>query len=224
MGINLQLDNLADNLAPLYHRYPGQTGPQPAYVQLDEDGDVTADWSGEIGNAVPMHVWHGRTLRWGVSESVRCDVLAELLRGDALPLLERIYAGHSVEWNGHNHVGRLDNDAQEASDALERMLADLSGEAHQAQVWDVGDWLQCSLDQVWTDQPLADAAEAVDADAAAQGAVLEGDTAEALLDMAERMLDTGRDGLTAAHIAALVEAGRITQDDADEYSAPREPA
>ena len=93
MPVTVCPDNLASlraELAPLYCRYPHQTEPQPAYVQLDEDGDVTTGYSGEIGGGVPAHVWHGRTLRWTVPASVQGDVLADLLAGDALPLLQRL--------------------------------------------------------------------------------------------------------------------------------------
>lgn len=212
------LATLRAELAPLFYRYPRQTAPQPAYVQLDEAGDVTAGHSGEIGGGVPAHVWHGRALRWSVPASVRGDVLADLLAGDALPLLQRVHAGHSVQWDGNNHRGDLDDDARAASDELSALLSDLHDEADNVPVWDVADWLfsNCTLPDHWHNQPLADAVAEIEAEARSERVALDGDIARCLLDWAERSFDEGgNDSLTPVHLAELVAAGRITQDQAD---------
>lgn len=219
--ITLNIANIDDpsDPAPLYLRYPMQTAPQSAMIEMDEHGEVSAGTNGEIGNAVPAYVWHGRTLRWDVPAAVRGDALAELLRGDALPLLERVHAGHSVDWDGSNHVGRLDDDAQDASYALQRLIdRDLRDNSACVAVWRVGDWLwsSCSLDQHWSDQPLADVAATLEDEATRDGVMLDGDVAESLLGQAMYYYEDGRP-LTATHLGALVAAGRITQDQADEY-------
>lgn len=43
---------------PVYHKYPRQFNPQPAYIELDcrGEGVLSADFSGEIGNGVPFYV------------------------------------------------------------------------------------------------------------------------------------------------------------------------
>jgi hypothetical protein len=126
----LSLDNLRASRAPLFHRYPREVNPQPAFVLLSEEGEVSADSSGEIGNGVPASVWHGCDLRFPVSPSVSGSDLADYLerfdRGRAL--LERIHEGHSVEWDGSNHVGHLDDDAQAAREELEAALLELGGQ------------------------------------------------------------------------------------------------
>lgn len=221
MPVTVCPDNLASlraELAPLYCRYPHQTEPQPAYVQLDEDGDVTTGYSGEIGGGVPAHVWHGRTLRWTVPASVRGDVLADLLAGDALPLLQRVHAGHSVQWDGNNHCGTLDDDARTASDELAALLSGLEDEADNVPVWDVADWLfsNCTLPDHWHTQSLADAVAEIEAVARSERVALDGDITRCLLDWAARAFDeAGADSLTPVHLAELVAAGRITQEQAD---------
>lgn len=43
--ITLKIDNLrSGDLAPLYCRYADQTTAQDAYIEIDEDGDVSADY------------------------------------------------------------------------------------------------------------------------------------------------------------------------------------
>lgn len=227
MTVTLCADTLAtlrdpSDLAPLYYRYPGQINPQPAHIEMDEDGEVSASWDGSTGGT-PAHVWHGRTLRWAVPANMRGIAVADLLEGQALPLLQRVRAGHSVDWDGSNHRGHLTDDARDASEALESLCYQLQDEqADMAPVWDVGDWLftSCSLDQHWHHQPLADAVATIEADAQREGVTLVGDVAECLLSDAESKFDEGGgDGLTAAHLAALVQSGRIAQDQADARNA-----
>lgn len=212
--ITLSIDNLADSIAPLHHRYPGQIEPQPAYVEIDEDGEVSADYSGEIGNAVPMHVWHGRTLRVSVPSMIRGNALADYL-GDAetLDLLERIHAGHNVEWDGSNHVGALTDDARAALKALERDLEQMQfDESSMASVWTADEWLwsNCDLRQNWPDDQTIDAAvSAAEISVLGDGIVISGDFRESLLDRAEADYDRGLP-LGGNHIAALIASDRVT--------------
>lgn len=145
--ITIDTSNLRGEAAPLYKRYPHQNQPQRAHVEMDEDGNVRAEINGEIGDAVPMHVWHGRTLRWSVSPYVRGDSLADLLESEKVrALFERVHNGHSVEWNGQNMVGRLDEDAEAAALELEAILSPDSGEYELAQVCGayefIADWFE----------------------------------------------------------------------------------
>ncbi|MFW6312573.1 MAG: hypothetical protein ACOC2N_01650, partial [Spirochaetota bacterium] len=56
--------------APLYHQYDGQTTPQPAYLELTEDGEAWVDYSPEIGGAVPARVYDGRDQRWAIPNTL----------------------------------------------------------------------------------------------------------------------------------------------------------
>ena len=46
---------------------PGRQEPQACYIALDvRDGDFWAAYNPEVGNAVPMAVWHGIVCRWRI--------------------------------------------------------------------------------------------------------------------------------------------------------------
>lgn len=133
------------NAPPLYHHYPRQMEPQPAYLEMDEDGEISADWNGEIGNAVPASVWHNRTLRWDVAPAARDGVVDGWLDGTdehLAALLARVHAGHTVEWDGNNHVGRLTDDACEASQDAQDYLTALRDHGDiEAAVYRVSEWM-----------------------------------------------------------------------------------
>jgi len=130
-----------NSLAPLYHRYPQQIYPQPAYLEIDpEKGAAILDWSGEIGNAVPAAVWHGRILRVSVSNTLTWDEIYKLVEDEAVQdLIARIIDGHETIWDGSNHVGHLSDDARAALEGLGTILESYVGEA---QVWEVEEWLE----------------------------------------------------------------------------------
>ena len=123
----MKISDLRKHNAPLYKVYPGQSKPQGAYVEirltrreLPIDEMVSADWNGEVGNAVPFDVWYGRVIRLSLSPSVRGSVLADLLESDfAMELVARIAAGYREEWNGSTYVGKLSDDADDASYTLQ---------------------------------------------------------------------------------------------------------
>ncbi len=146
MSIIIQTSNLRGQKAPLYRVYPRQLRPQPAYVEMDEDGNVSADYSGEIGNGAPSCVWHKRTLRWSVPAEVNGDSLADYLEdAETIALLERVHAGHSVEWDGNNHVGQLDEDATAAAAVLERDLGQHANDLTLMEIWPAADWISAGF-------------------------------------------------------------------------------
>lgn len=98
------------------------------------------------GQGVSPALWHGRQLLVrvkaieGEGEIDGC-ALIERLRdagSDERELLNRILAGHSVEWNGANHVGRLTADASEAFDLLQDLLEATPGTG--CALWDAADF------------------------------------------------------------------------------------
>lgn len=128
--------------APLFAQYQGQINPQPAYIEFDprDDGLVLiAEYSGEIGNGMPGAVWHGIIRRYTVS----CCASREALEGladdsEVGELLARIKAGYKHYHDGANWAGSLTEDAQEAEEALERLLEELD----QAEIiTDLASWL-----------------------------------------------------------------------------------
>jgi hypothetical protein len=218
----IDLDDLLTEAAPIYHRYPNQTAPQPGYIELDEDGNVTYDYDGAIGYAVPIDVWDGRTIRWTLPGDIRGKTLHRLLTVKLPGLLERVHAGHSVEWDGSNHVGRLDDDASAARAEIERILADLHDD-DRAAVYDVDDWVfgDGGLRSAWpTTQTIDEAVAALTEEAERQkrldGVVVDGNILTALLKRAGDDYDHGHP-LGRVHLQALVDAGEIDQADADAY-------
>jgi hypothetical protein len=100
---------------PVFHQYQNQCFPQHAYLEFDPmlEGEVklVADYSGEIGNSVPMDVWHSRILRFRVPPQVTLKALKDLRSDERLSnMLEQLREEYKVVWNGNNYVGRFDTD------------------------------------------------------------------------------------------------------------------
>lgn len=147
------LDDLRNEVLPVYHHYEGQTEPQLAYLELDEHGAVSVDWDGEIGNAMPMSVWHKRDLRWTLpSPLLRGFALSDFLDDqDVRKALARVHAGRSIEWDGSNKVGRYTPDAEAAIEDVRRLIDEqLADEENYGHVWSPADWLEDSV--FWLDK------------------------------------------------------------------------
>lgn len=190
--------------APLFYQYDGQLQPQPAYLELDEDGNVRFDYSGEIGGGVPMKVWLNRTLRFSVTPYLSRAAALELLDNpEIIALLERIHAGHSVEWDGNNHVGQLTEDAQEAEMELQESLQTLDSDP-ESQVWDAHDWVFAngsnSLYDVWPkDEPFDEACKRLEEEAEEEGVTLKGTVSDAIIQYLE---GEDQDELEGEHLKA----------------------
>lgn len=221
---SLDLHNLRDDIAPLYLRYEGQVNAQPAFVELDEDGEISTAIGADSGCG--MAFWHRRTLQWRVPSDVSGAAMIAFLQSDeARTLLERVHAGHTVEWDGNNHVGRLSGDAREASEEFAALVdRELQTETARVSVWRAGDWLFASgnnsLSDVWPSGQSLDEAEAeLEASAKRDGCYLDGDVRDELVAKARQMLDAEEPGLTAEQLAALVAEGEADADDVAEYLA-----
>ena len=147
----------------LYCQYSGQYQRQAAFVALSlETGSLWADYDGEIGNAVPFDVWHRRVLRWYIP-ALRAEA-ANALLDEIAPLAQRVLDGASIEWNGHNMVGRLTTDADAAAIEIDHACSggwsgDWSDE-YVINVVDALDWFE------FDDEAAAIARGAATADAA----------------------------------------------------------
>lgn len=195
----------ATKKAPLWERYERQTREQPAFLELDpENGRVKFGVNPEVGppHGVPADVWHGVRMRWGAPSTLTGQACVDLFE-ELRPLLERVAAGHSVVWNGSNHVGRLTDDAQAASEAIEETLYKLRDDptsADHASVWNAGEWIwgSNSLHGVAGDLEItADTSDAdlealatkLEGDADGEGIVLDGDVEDALADIRQQLRD-----------------------------------
>jgi hypothetical protein len=124
--------------AELYHRYPGQTKPQPCYVELDcARGVLSASYDAEIGGSMPMNVAHGHRRRWAVA-CLTGAAATRLLRALA-PLAQRVCDGYRQRWDGRNTVGELSDDAAAAAEHIAAWCEREDDERVQA--WDAPDWL-----------------------------------------------------------------------------------
>lgn len=170
------------SLAPLYTRYDRQTQPQPAYIELDPGPrTLTADYSGEIGNAVPEGVYHGRRFRLNVNPYVKGATIADLLEDQRTQsLARRIFDGYEEKWDGNNYLGHLNEDASDAYAELERYVEEsIDPETDCVSVYEPGDWVDSAGDAgIAADTPddrLAELANEIVGNAANEGVIVEGD-------------------------------------------------
>jgi hypothetical protein len=189
-------------------------GTQTPYTRwmlvIDEDGDVSlTDRTYYGGDGTPEDEWHGRTVTYclGGPGVIDVDLLREdLAQGGRLAgLVDRVKAGHEVVWDGNNHVGLLGEDAQEASDKLERLLGDDDGASIYVRddmaVWDVAEWMEGSTadpEAILADTGLppesdpygkdvTEVAKGLRAAAESDGVYLSGSVRDYLRDLIERV-------------------------------------
>lgn len=123
----------------MYCHYPRQSAAQDSYIELSpESRTLCASYDGEIGNAVPAGVYHGRDRRYGCV-TLSDDAALELMR-EIAPLAERVCDGFEVVWNGNNNVGKLNDEARDAEDEIIARLDNLDDD-DALQVWGADEWL-----------------------------------------------------------------------------------
>jgi hypothetical protein len=88
---------------------------------MDETGNVRMGYNPEIGNAIPAYVYYGLTIRWTVPSPVNGKTGNQIL-SYIKPLLKRVLAGLSVEWDGNNNIGLLTDSAQTAAEKIQEEL------------------------------------------------------------------------------------------------------
>lgn len=155
--------------------------PQTPYIELDltsPDKPLDIDTYCQI-DGTPISVWHGVVRRYCLSPYTNAeDLTTDINAGVFDELFQRIVDGSEVEWDGDNHVGRLNEDAREAEEELEKLLEDYADGS--IGLWEAGDWLQHNADEDLgvtassTDEELAKKAKELEDDARAEGAVVVG--------------------------------------------------
>lgn len=170
--------------APVFRKFEGQNEAQDAYVELrPEENLLIADYDGEIGNAVPFSVVHGRVLRWGIPADISREGLEKLLEG-IRPYAEQIVKGYSSEWNGSNLIGHLTPEAEAANRKIIEICDSAEDDFPRLRTYSCEDWLQASsLEEVWpAGQTLEDAVVEQLEFAVEEDVVLSDDMEQALLD------------------------------------------
>jgi len=123
MTEKVRIVKTARQKCPLYKRYPGQLSPQPAHLVLDPEEKEAVFEVDTAHPSTPARFWHGRMIRWPVNPRVKWSVLHKLEENEKLlNLLGVVADGHTVTWDGSNHVGRLNETAMEAAEEVERIL------------------------------------------------------------------------------------------------------
>lgn len=124
----------------LHCHYGGQYQQQTCHIELNlETGDLTAAYDPEIGGGIPRSVYCRRTLRWSIPSLTA--TAANTLLAEIEPIAQRVVDGATIEWNGVDHVGRLDADAATAADEIETLCdADRFGPEDLVTEWDAADY------------------------------------------------------------------------------------
>ena len=170
-----KVDVLTINTMPEIDPYHSDTGkvaaisfwldPQKRWCRIDSDYDT---------GGMAMSVYLNRQYNIRLNQSPDQDKAREYLESESgQRWLRDICDGHSVEWDGHNMVGYL---TQEAETALDILIEDLNGlPESEWELWDVDDWLNQSDIEITadtTDEEIAALAKQIEADAKAVKGVL----------------------------------------------------
>ncbi len=99
---------------------------------------------------------------------------------DAQALLSRICDGHSIDWDGHNMIGSLSEDAKQAFLTLQDDLDHL--EASDWCIWDMEDWLNLAEFDV-TEHNLDTLTQELTAQAEEEQVILSGDVRAYLMEL-----------------------------------------
>jgi hypothetical protein len=101
---------------PVFFQYQYQCAPQRAYLEIDPSKCTAglvchADYTGEIGNAVPAAVWHALEFRIPVAPEVSRTALKALETDERfITLVGQLVDSWEEIWNGNNYVGKFDRD------------------------------------------------------------------------------------------------------------------
>jgi hypothetical protein len=101
---------------PVFFQYQNQCAPQRAYLEIDPSKCTTglichADYTGEIGNGVPVAVWHDLVFRVPVAPEMSRTALKALETDDQfISLVDQLVDSWDEIWNGNNYVGKYDRD------------------------------------------------------------------------------------------------------------------
>lgn len=189
MSVTIKSINTMPELDP-YQRDTGQA----TYTELwldPQERIATVDQEYRTG-ATTFAIWHSCELTFRINGHPKADGMKEYLESDEVQsLLNTICDGHSIEWDGNNHVGHFTEDALNAKEKLERDLAEYY-DSDGWNFWDVDNWLQYGVDELTadtTDEEIKALAETIESDAKCDSVILNGDIVEHLTDRRDEMRD-----------------------------------
>lgn len=158
---------------------------------------------------MPAGVWHGLTLRWQLP-ALTADA-ANALMSDLADAAGRVCDGFERAWDGHNFVGRYDEDARAAQDEIERAIERREPwSPHEViEMWDAADWLGALGSLAQQGAELGITADTTDDELDAVAARVEGEAAE----------DGHRVRDVEEHLRDIVRQLRDERDERDEVEA-----
>lgn len=114
----------------LYVHYEGQVNAQDAYLQVESNGDITADVNSEPGNGIPAPVWSNRVVRLQIPNTLTHAGIRDLVEDYSEELLILVN-GMSDEWDGSNLQGYFSDEAIEVLGRLKRLLMEVDPEQYE---------------------------------------------------------------------------------------------
>ena len=146
-----------DSPAELFEIYPNHSEPRDCFIQLNlSSGRMSARYNPEIGNAVPMDVWHGLERSYSLPGPILADV-ANTLMANIASHAQSVLDHAEVAWDGSNNVVRTHKRNCEdewwchcpvavAERAIEAAITGVSAEDYVS--WaEAGDWYAEGIDE-----------------------------------------------------------------------------
>jgi hypothetical protein len=89
-------------------------------------------------NSTSEPVWNGRVIQERLHGFLDGDQIKLFLESDeGQEILDKICDGHSVDWNGNNFVGHMDDDCEHN---LESLVKELETYGHEGEAWTCDEW------------------------------------------------------------------------------------
>lgn len=124
----------------IYTKYASEYSAQPAILRLNlETGEVDAYVWGNIGGGIAGRAFNGVDQEWKIPP-LTVDGFRRFV-DRVSSMLQDVLDGATVEWDGSNHRGTLDDDAQDASDRIHEAIRDIP-DSDVYQVWDASDYYE----------------------------------------------------------------------------------
>lgn len=201
--------NLRGLDVPLFARHVDRPAPYRAFVQMQEDGIITAGIYDQLDYADPLLVRRGLLLSWDVHPAANGNDLADLMESDKVQkLFRRVERG----WRRGYQLDGLSKDAQDASDELTKIFAPESGNYTVMKILRADDWIGAGFDLI--DLNMAGSVKACALKMRTydpESIAILGDLEEAVVERADQMIrdrlqyDGGRNDVVTRSIAILAD-------------------
>ena len=200
--VKINYENRLDLIEP---NYPGNFPEQmPIYLEVDwERQEITAFTRNYQIDGTPSRQWHGLATVYELPGNTRADKLAEWVKNEIVPSVEKLIDKFESVWNGSNWIGRWSWDDQTEKNMwmfCEQMSAEELGCGNIPTLSDEGglyhviDWLEnfptadkYNITADTTDARLQEIADTIVSEAENDDVVLTGDVFYYLQQIREEM-------------------------------------